>query len=77
MKTLVITGTILTLASGLSYASLLASMMSEAFVLVLWGGVLLATARAVGVRPSSDKTVRSHSSTRDIRPSTIRLQADA
>jgi len=52
MKPLVIAGTLVTLASAVSYAALFATSMSEAAVLLIWGGSLLVLARGVRLRPS-------------------------
>jgi hypothetical protein len=52
MKSLVIAGTVVTLASAASYAASFATSMSEASVLLIWGGALLALARSVRSRPS-------------------------
>jgi hypothetical protein len=50
MKSFVIAGTVVTLASAASYASWFTTSMSEASVLLIWGGALLMMARGVGAR---------------------------
>lgn len=72
MKTLAITGTILTLASAANYTN----SISEASLLVIWGGALLAMARLARVRPASKPhSVVVSRATPDVRSTgAIRLQ---
>jgi hypothetical protein len=50
MRSFVITGTVVTLVSAASYASWFTTPMSEASVLLIWGGALLVMARGVAAR---------------------------
>ena len=68
MKTMAITGSILTLASAASY-------VSEVSLLAIWGGALLVIARAVRVRPATETPVVAPTRASDVRSTgAIRLQ---
>jgi hypothetical protein len=75
MKTLAITGSIVSLASAASYTSWLVNSMSEVSLLVIWGGALLVVARSVRVRRAAETHVAAPRPVGDVRSTgAIRLQ---